>query len=319
MHHWLVPQLEAIYEPTFIADSYANRRGKGTHAAVKRLQGYVRQVAIGQGGGYFLQLDVHNFFNQIHRPTLWALLKKRMQRHELPAVVQQATHALLRQSPLAPGVVYLATPAERNQVPPHKRLENAPAGCGVPIGNLSSQFFANVYLDPLDQFIKHELKARRYLRYVDDFVLVHHDRAQLEQWLAQIQDFLADRLKLSLKADIRLRPLGDGIDFLGYVIHPTHTRVRRRVVTHARAALSAWQAAHVTLRGIRATPAELRHIGAVWGSYGGHFDHASAWRLQRTFHRRFPWLASVMVRRRFAVALEGRTVSIPLSKGHHHE
>ena len=209
----------------------------------------------------------------------------------------------------------MATPAEREQVPPHKRLENAPAGCGVPIGNLSSQFFANVYLDALDQFVKHELKATRYLRYVDDFILVHHDREQLEAWRVQIEQFLAQRLKLSLKTDQRLQRLTDGIDFLGYVVYPTHTKVRARVVTHAREALSAWQRSHVTDRGLRATPAELRSVASIWGSYEGHLQHANSWRLRQQFHRRFPWLASVMVRRRFAVALEGRTVSIPLTKG----
>lgn len=128
-----------------------------------------------------------------------------------------------------------ASAAERSRVPVHKWLENAAPGCGLPIGNLSSQFFANVYLDALDQFVKHQLKAQRYLRYVDDFVLVHHDRDQLQAWLTQIERFLADKLRLQLKADIRLRPLTAGIDFLGYVVFPTHTRVRRRVISHANA------------------------------------------------------------------------------------
>ncbi|UYB52167.1 RNA-directed DNA polymerase [Xanthomonas sp. AM6] len=135
---------------------------------------------------------------------------------------------------------YRATGAERTQVPPHKRLENAPAGRGLPIGNLSSQFFANVYLDALDQFAKRELHAKRYLRYVDDFVLFHHDRAQLQRWQTQIEQFLSDQLSLGLKADIRLRRLTDGLDFLGYVIYPTHTLARRRVIGHARAAMAVW-------------------------------------------------------------------------------
>jgi len=314
VHHWLVPQLEAIFEPGFIHDSYANRTGKGTHTAVQRLQQFVRQVHSGQCGGWFLQLDIHNFFNSIHRPTLWAMLRERMQRLATPETVQRTTHALLRRSPLDQGVVYRATAAGRAQVPAHKRLENAPLGCGIPIGNLSSQFFANVYLDALDQFIKHELKAPRYLRYVDDFVLVHHDRDQLVACRDRIEQFLAERLKLSLKADQRLQPLTDGIDFLGYVIRPTHTLVRRRVVSHARDALSTWQREHVTCAGLRATPADLRTIASIWGSYEGHLQHANSWRLKQQFHRRFPWLASATLRRRFAVQLEGRTLTLPINK-----
>ena len=109
----------------------------------------------GQRDGWYLQLDIHNFFNSIHRPTLWSTLKARMQRRGLGDTVQRVTHALLRSDPLRSGVDLRATPAELAQVPPHKRLANAAPGCGLPIGNLSSQFFGNVYLDALDQFVKH--------------------------------------------------------------------------------------------------------------------------------------------------------------------
>jgi len=312
VHHWLVPQLEAIYEPGFIHDSFANRKGKGSHAAVRRLQAFVRQVDSGQGGGYFLQLDIHNFFNSIHRPTLWAMLKTKMERAGLPLVVRKTAHTLLRRSPLAQGVDYRCTAQELAQVPAHKRLDNAPAGCGLPIGNLSSQFFANVYLDALDQFVKHTLKAKRYLRYVDDFVLVHHDRAQLAAWQAQIEAFLANRLKLSLKADIRLQPLRDGIDFLGYVIRPTHTTVRRRVVAHTNEALSAWGRAHVTPSRIRGTPDDLRRVRSIWSSYQGHFRHAQHHRLQASLLRRYPWLRTAALNRRFHHRLEGRTLTIKI-------
>jgi RNA-directed DNA polymerase len=317
VHHWLVPQLEALFERGFIHDSYANRVGKGTHAAVERLKQFSRQVHNGQGGGWFLQLDVHNFFNSIHRPTLYAMLKTRLRREHLPLIARRATHALLRRSPIEQGVVYRATADERSQVPPHKRLENAPLGCGIPIGNLSSQFFANVYLDALDQFVKHVLKVPRYLRYVDDFVLVHHDRAQLEAWRIQIAAFLGQQLKLSLKAEQRLQSLTDGIDFLGHVIYPTHTGVRRRVVSHAKDALSAWQRDHVTERGLRATPADLRRAASIWGSYEGHLQHANSWRLRARLHHQFPWLAAATARRRFPVQAEGRTVSIPVTKELH--
>jgi hypothetical protein len=275
VHHWLVPKLEALFEAGFIFDSYANRTGKGTHAAVNRLRGFVRQIDSGQGGGWYLQLDVRNFFNSIHRPTLYATLKRRMDREHVPEIVQRVTHALLARSPLSYGVHHRATAGELAQVPPHKRLENAEPGCGLPIGNLSSQFFANVYLDRLDQFVKHELRAARYLRYVDDFVLVHRDRAQLEEWRARIESFLRSTLRLELKADVRLRPLSAGIDFLGYVVYPTHTRVRRRVVRHAVKALAA-----------KATGRDAHERRAsVLASYLGHFAHANAHRLSEFLRR----------------------------------
>jgi len=313
VHHWAVPKLEVIWEPRFISDSYANRKGKGSHAAVRQVQRFARQVQSGQGGGYFLQLDIRNFFNSIHRPTLWAILKSVMQRHDVPAVVQHAIHALLRRPPLSAGVRYFGRPEDFALVPPHKRLANAAPGCGLPIGNLSSQLFANIYLDRLDQFVKHVLKARRYVRYVDDFVLVHHDKAVLGDWKRQIEVFLARELRLQLKDEGVLRPLTDGIDFLGYVIRPTHTLVRRRVVAHARAALAAWERRHVAAGAFHVTPEDLHQVQSIAASYAGHFRHANSFRLRQSLHRRFPWLHAATRRRRFHYTSMHRHISIGLA------
>lgn len=288
VHQWLVPPLERLYEPLFIHDSYSNRIGKGTHAAVRRLEFFARQVASGQGGGYYLQLDVRNFFNSIHRPTLWALLKPRMERARMCPQIRRTVHALLIHPISRTGVAWACTAAEREAVPAHKRLENAPPGCGIAIGNLSSQFFANVYLDQLDQFAKHQLKARRYLRYVDDFVLVHESQQQLREWHDQIEAFLRDRLRLELKADQRLRPLHEGIDFLGYIVRPSHTVVRRRVVAHCRAKLASFE--------LDPSSATTELVRATWASYEGHFRHARSFRLRQRIHNRFPWLGQALSR-----------------------
>jgi hypothetical protein len=306
----VIAKLERIYEAVFIHDSYANRKGKGAHAAVARAQQFVRQVENGQGDGWYLQLDIHNFFNAIPRRILWAILKRRLVRAGLPRDALQVVHALLRRSPLHAGVDYRATPAQFALVPSHKRLDNAPAGRGLPIGNLSSQFFANVLLNELDQFVKHQLKAKRYVRYVDDFVLFHESRQQLERWLMEIQQFLRDKLQLRLKPDIRLRRLTDGLDFLGYVVFPTHTLARRRVVASARSALAAWESRHVRVATLHGTPADFRLVQALAASYAGHLKHANAWRLLVSLHRRFDWLKNATRSRHFPHHLEGCHVSI---------
>ena len=318
VHHWLVPKLEAIWEPRFIHDSYANRCGKGSHAAVDRLQKFVREVDSGEGPAWYLQLDIANFFNSIHRPTLYAMLSKQLARTGSPMVVRRATHALLRHPISRQGVTFRCTAAERALVPPHKRLENAEPGCGLPIGNLSSQFFANVYLDALDQFVKHTLKCRRYLRYVDDFVLVHRERAQLERWRVQIEHFIDDRLRLRLKADVRLRPAASGIDFLGFIVYAHHRAIRPRVVRHARAALADWGRRHVRTDRVIASPAELRSVRATWQSYLGHFEHANARGLVDRVYASHPWLRTATSgHRRFAVALEHRRYSFPITGSNH--
>jgi retron-type reverse transcriptase len=285
VHHWLVPRLETLYEPVFIHDSYSNRLGKGTHAAVERLQSFMRQVRDGSGAGrgWALQLDIRNFFNRIHRPTLYGLLKGRLERarrqgridDEAAYALRFLCHRLLARHP-AEGVRHRGPAALRRSVPPHKRLANAPAGCGLPIGNLTSQFFANVYLNELDHFVKHQLKCRHYVRYVDDFVCVHESREQLLVWQGQIERFLADRLRLELKDDVRLRPIDAGVDFLGFHCFAHGRRVRRRVVSHCRERLRAWAGRHVRPGGLRCRPAAVARLRSQLASYFGHFAHAGA-------------------------------------------
>lgn len=113
-----------------------------------------------------------------------------------------------------------------------------------------------------------------------------------------------------MKADIRLRPLTDGIDFLGYVVRPTHTLVRPRVVAHAREAFAAWEQQHVTAGAITATPAALRQIQSTAASYAGHLRHANSHRLQVVLCKRFPWLETAARSRRFHHRLEDRKITI---------
>jgi hypothetical protein len=159
---------------------------------------------------------------------------------------------------------------------------------------LSSQFFANVVLNELDQFVKHTLKVRHYVRYVDDFVLLADGPEQLQGWHAQIKAFLHERLHLCLKAAHQLSPLPQGADFLGYVVRASHLTVRRRVVVHCMEKLRAWSAQHVQVKAqhlcIVASPQALEQLRAMLASYWGHFSHAQSVRLRRLIFSRFAWL-----------------------------
>ena len=298
VHHVLVDRLARIYEPVFIHDSYANRMGKGTHAAVDRLQGFMRQVT--QGGAhpaFALQLDIANFFNSIHRPTLFRLLQHRLARavrsHTLvpdeARALQSHCRAMLAADPTQ-GVRRRGAPKLFAQVPPHKRLGALGPGVGLPIGNLTSQFFANVYLNELDQFVKHRLKARWYVRFVDDFVLLHPDPAQLLAWREQIAEFLAQRLSLQLKTLAEPHPLQQGTDFLGYVIRPFYRLARRRVVQRMHTCLRAFARTHVRPHAL-ALPLPAREaLRAQLNSYVGHLRHANSQRLWQRTLAQFPWL-----------------------------
>jgi hypothetical protein len=120
------------------------------------------------------------------------------------------------------------------RVPPHKSLFNAPAGYGLPIGNLSSQFFANVLLDDLDQFVKHQIRAPHYVRYVDDFILLHESPQWLNAAQQRIEALLSGRLHLRINpSKTILQPIARGIDFVGHVIKPWHRTTRPGTVARA--------------------------------------------------------------------------------------
>jgi len=172
-------------------------------------------------------------------------------------------------------------PKRLELVPPHKSLLNQGADLGLPIGNLSSQFFANVYLDVLDQHVKHDLRARHYIRYVDDFILLHQSPQVLNAWRADIEAFLTTELRVSLnpKKTI-LQPVERGVDFVGHVIKPHRRTIRRRSFNEALHRIERMDAADV-------------HASA--NSYFGLLRQASH------SHRDRARLAKAVLRRGFSV------------------
>jgi RNA-directed DNA polymerase len=306
VHHWLVPQLEALFEPLFIHDSYANRVGKGTHAAVARLQQFMRQATRnGQVPVWGLQLDIANCFNTINRRVLFGLLDARLHKHTRrhpgtearAALLRSVTRALLTGNP-ATHAHKLGAPARFDRVPPHKRLAQAAPECGLAIGNLSSQFFANVYLDQLDQFVKHTLKCRHYLRYVDDFVLLANSPSQLEAWRLSINGFLLEKLHMTLRHPQQAPlPVGQGLDFLGYLVRPSHLLPRPRVVQALRQRLRhAQRVAQQPGGGWQLWPQQQAQLQGQWASYTGHLRHAKAHRVVQRLQQQFAWAAPWLTR-----------------------
>jgi retron-type reverse transcriptase len=230
VHHLLYNRIGPRIERAFIADSCACIPGRGTLYAARRLEAKVRAATQNWNQpGFYLKCDLANFFVSIDKPTLHEQLAARIRE---PWWLDLAKRLLFHdprtdfelQGPRA----HLAL------VPPHKRLTNQSAQRGLPIGNLSSQFFANVYLDALDQFVKHRLGVRHYIRYVDDFVLLHESPRQLNAWRAEIETFLPERLGVHLNpAKTILQPIARGIDFVGHIIKPWHRTIRRRTFNAA--------------------------------------------------------------------------------------
>ncbi|WP_313117931.1 RNA-directed DNA polymerase [Ectopseudomonas guguanensis] len=229
VHHLLYNQIGAGIEATFIADSCACIPGRGTLYAAKRLEAKVRSATQNWSQPcHYLKADLANFFVAIDKRVLDRQLRSAIDEPWWRRLALQILWHDPRENASMRCPIHLL-----NRVPQHKRLTAQPAHLGLPIGNLSSQFFANVYLNALDQFVKHELKARHYIRYVDDFVLLHESPQQLNAWLAEIEAFLPTLGARLNPTKTILQPVARGIDFVGQVIKPWRRSTRRKTVAEA--------------------------------------------------------------------------------------
>ena len=200
VYHALINVIEPIFEKVFIHDSYASRLNKGTLKAVLRFDDFKRKIA--KNGqliknafnnnlviGYVLKVDIKHYFETVNHDILIRILRRKIRDEK---------------------VIWLIIQLLNN-------YEMEIKGVGMPLGNLTSQFFANVYLNELDYFVKHELKAKYYIRYVDDFVILCNNKSLLEEYKIKINNYLINNLKLELHPDkSKIIPLRKGISLLGY-------------------------------------------------------------------------------------------------------
>lgn len=202
--HAILLVIEPIWEKRFIYDSYACRVGKGTHVGANRAQSMMRKVLRNTGKLYAFKADISKFFYSINHAVMKQLVRKK--------IACKATLALLDEI-----------------------IDSSGGGVGLPIGNLTSQLFANIYMHELDEYAKHRLCEKYYIRYMDDFCIFHHDKDHLRHLRIDIERFLFERLKLKTNAKTQIFPVsaknGRALDFLGYQMWPTHRRVRKSSIS----------------------------------------------------------------------------------------
>lgn len=230
VHHLLYNKISPRFYASFIKDSCACIPGRGTLYAAQRLESKIRSATENWSKPvWYLKCDLANFFVAIDKSIVLDQLAARIPEPWWLALAE----IILMHDPRSDYEMRGAADL-LERVPPHKRLANQPAALGLPIGNLSSQFFANVYLDALDQHMKHQVRARHYIRYVDDFILLHESPQWLNGALDEINRFLPDRLGARLNpTKTILQPVDRGVDFVGHVIKPWCVRTRRRTVREA--------------------------------------------------------------------------------------
>jgi RNA-directed DNA polymerase len=199
LHHAVFRILYPFFDRIFIADSYSSRQGKGTHRAIKRFRIFANKVSANNTKTcWVLKSDIKKFFASIDHDILIKTLRSYIADNKTTGLLSEIVNS-------------------------YGSTDNV----GLPLGNLTSQLFVNIYLNELDQFIKHKLKVKHYIRYTDDFVILSTNKNELTNLAKTIGDYLETKLKLHLHPDkTSIRTLASGIDFLGYIIFPNHIILR---------------------------------------------------------------------------------------------
>lgn len=280
VHHLVVPILEQMYEPKFIHDSYSNRKNKGTHKAIKRALHFMRATT------HYLQLDIKNFFYSIDKDILFEKLSLELSNKREVLNTYDTNYEEFMW--LIGKIIYndvsknAYIKGDKNilfSLPPHKSLFKVAQAKGLPIGNLTSQFFANVYMNDFDNFVKRELKCKRYIRYVDDFILFD-TKEELEKKHKQIKEYLQTKLQLELKNQTFLKSNKEGANFLGYIVRPDYILVRNRVVNNYKYKKAKYLAKYEKLRGNMKLE-EIKPFLSVQASFFGHIKHANSFNLKK--------------------------------------
>lgn len=241
VHHLLYTYLYELFDPTFICDSYACRKGKGTHKAVDRLEDLVRKVSKNYSRPcWVLHGDIEQFFASVDHEILFSLLKRRMDDPDILWLLWQVIDSF---------------------------HSNAGVEKGIPLGNLTSQVLANVYLNEFDQYMKQTQRVPFYVRYADDFAVTDSSKERLYQLIDPGREFLKTRLALDLHPrKLFIRKLTWGIDFLGYIVLPQYILPRTKTKN----------------RLIRRLKEQVDSMSFMqsWASYCGYLSHASSYQLK---------------------------------------
>ena len=246
VQHAINNVLEPIFDKRFISQSYACRKGKGMHAASDTLKEWLYEWNKYHPDQplYANKADIHHYFQSIDHAVLKTEIRK---------VIKDA------------GVLALL-----DRIIDHNG--NMPDGVGIPVGNLTSQLFANIYLDALDQFIKHELGVEAYIRYMDDIIILHPDKKYLEKIKNKIADFLGNKLHLQLNKKTCIRPTSMGIEFVGFRIWSTHVKLRKKTAKKLKRRLkymfAAYHAGEIDKDTLDRSVASYRGILQHFNSYG---------------------------------------------------
>ena len=257
VHHLYFNYLHEMLERTFIVDSYSCIRRRGTSFGIWRLEEHIRKASLNYTEKcYVLKLDIRGYFMHIKREKLLEIVLRRIEnmsshrifRHHPQTwgdmldmdFLRWLSEEIIMLNPLENCVIH-GKPSDWDKLPREKSLFHAPEGCGLPIGNLTSQLFSNVYLGELDDFMKRTLKCRHYGRYVDDFYVVSPDKVWLRSLIPQVRDFLKNELELDLQeGKTVICDVKNGVEYLGHFLKNGRRRVSHATWDRMKAKWKSW-------------------------------------------------------------------------------
>lgn len=282
---WAIYQvLNPVFAQGYITDSYACIKERGTHKAVKRLHYWLRQVGKKPEKYYFLKLDISKYFYRIDHDVLMGILKRKIHDDDMIFLLDKIVNSSETNFGLPPG-----------KSPGEVKRSDRVSEKGMPVGNLSSQMFANLYLNELDQYCKRTLGIHFYVRYMDDVIILHQDKDQLHEWKRIIDTFLKEKLQLDLNEKTCIRPITLGVEFCGYKIWNTHIKLRKSTALKMKRNLKKlqkeYEAGEVTVEEAKQTISSylgiLKHCDSyslkrtIFGEYGSSEEYEGWFFLQR--------------------------------------
>ena len=285
VHHWLMNKMIPLLEDFFSNNSFACRPNRGTHYGISRIYDYMHPGSTSKYNSrlYILKLDISGFFMSINRGLLYNSLSKWLFEHyngvDLPLVAEVLSKVIFN-DPSA-NCIRRGKRRDWKGLPRNKSLFHSAQGCGLPIGNLTSQILANFYLHPLDEFVRNQLGVQEYGRYVDDFVLFHEEPLFLAKARVRIQEFLIKELSLELHPHkVYLQHSGHGVPFLGMVIKPGRIYAGRRIKSNFFKRIRSF---NEEIRLGSPSPVQKSIFRQTMNSYLGLLNHYNTRRLRKSY------------------------------------
>ena len=282
IHHLIYNYISPIFEKTFINDSYSCRKGKGTHYGIKRIAKFIRSCSQNyRQDCYILKLDIQGYFMAINRVLLYKKIKTVLEKNSGKLTFDLILYLLEKVIFNDPtkNCIIKGKKSDWAGLPKTKSLFYANKDCGLPIGNLTSQLFGNIYMDGFDHFVKKDIGIKHYGRYVDDFIIIFLDKNYLKIILPIITDYLKTNLQLEIHPKkIYLQHFSKGVQFLGTVIKPHRIYIAKRTKGNFYRAI---EKQNRIARDHKPTDHEIEKFIAVMNSYLGILQHYKTYRMRK--------------------------------------